>query len=189
MSLTRAIFFLFGLAVYSAPSQALTFDANALYYSDDLTAASTTVTSRMIWDFAIMLNLDRKGRILMGWSYGSVSASDETASVTEYSSTEMGPRFGYYFDKSSLWSLFFTYNLVATADFTASGTTEEWRGTTMRAELGYTPLATERLVVGVKLVYYKAAYNEQVTGATSLATNSYGRTMMYPALAFIYRWD
>lgn len=186
----RSILLFFAIIPFSSPGHALTFDVNAFYYSDDLTAASTTVTSRLIWDFAIMLNLDRKGRVVMGWSYGSVAATDETASVTEYASTEMGPRFGYYLDKDYLWSVFFTYNLVSTADFTTGGgATEEWRGTTMRGELGYMPIATESFFAGIKLIYYKAAYNEQVTGSTTLATNSYGRAMIYPSLSFIYRWD
>jgi hypothetical protein len=189
LRLCAILSFLF-LCGFSIQSRALTFDVNAFYYTDDLTAASTTVTSRMIWDFAIMLNLDRKGRVVMGWSYGSVAATDETASVTEYTSTEMGPRFGYYIDKNYLWSVFFTYNLVSTADFTTGGgTTEEWRGTTMRGEFGYTPIALERFLVGIKLIYYKATYNEQVTGTTTLATNSYGRAMIYPSLSFVYKWD
>lgn len=184
------LFLLVSILLLSRPALALTLDANVFYFTDDLTAISTAANQRMAWDFSVMLNLSKKGGIVMGWSYASMAATDEVSTATtEYTSTEMGPRVGFYFDKNYTWSVFATYNLVARADFASGSTAEEWRGTTLRGELGYMPMATETLLVGAKLIYYKAAYNEQITGSTTLATSSYGRGMIYPAFALTYRFD
>ncbi|MGE0763065.1 MAG: hypothetical protein AB7N80_07300 [Bdellovibrionales bacterium] len=183
------LFYLMALS-FGCKAQALTFDLNIFYYTDALAATTDSDYKRTIYDFAIMLNLNRKGSLVLGWSYASVAADDTASSTTtSYSSTEMGPRFGYYFDRNFLWSFFFTYNLQAKSDYSSGSSTAEWRGTSMKGELGYMPQWNEQFQAGVKLNYYKSTYNEQITNSTTLTSVSNGRTMIYPSLAFVYRFN
>lgn len=175
-------FFLLG-----ASAQALTFDLNVFYLSDTLAASTDSSYKRTIYDGAIMLNLTKKGDVVMGWSYLKASATEETTTTTEYSSTEMGPRIGFYIDKAYLWGLFFTYNLIATATYN-SGTEEEWRGTSMKGELAFLPTWGEGFQAGFKINYHKASYTEKVT-TTTLTEVDRGRTMIYPSFAMTYRFD
>lgn len=126
----------------------------------------------------------------MGWSYASISTSDTDNNLeNSYSSTEMGPRFGYYFDKEFIWSVFFTYNLSAKANVKINNQEVEWRGTTMRGELGYMPKWGDSLQVGLKLVYYKSSYGEEIPASKVMTEVSYGRTMIYPTISMIYRFN
>lgn len=174
----------------STKARAFSVDVNAFYYSDTLTAAKTNTASRLAWDGALMLSLTRKGDVVLGWNYSSITASDVIDTTTvDYSSTEMGPRLGYYFDKKNTFSLFATYNMIATAQYSYAGTAAEWRGTSLKGELGYLPTINDELFVGIKIIYYKSSFGESVTNSTTLTNVSYGRAIIYPAFALSYRFD
>lgn len=165
---------------------AFSTDLNVFYFSDGLAAASTSSVTRTIWDFALLLNLTKKGDIVAGWSYGSVSTSDAATTTTTYTSSEMGPKFGYYFDKHLSWVLFLTYNLNTKINYNNGTTIEEWRGSSLKAELGYLPHVTDEFAAGIKLVYYKPTIAEAIPSSNVLSKVSYSRTLIYPSISFTY---
>lgn len=176
--------------LFSAPSaQGFTLDLNAFYMSDTLTVSSDTTSTKIFGDLAAMMSMDRKGRLLLGWSYGYISINESGSTTSEFSLTEMGPKIGYYITKDYLWSVFFVYNLQSTAEYSSGATTAEWRGTSMKAEIGFTPAFSETFYAGLKLNYYLASFDEQFVSGTTFSTISNTRTTIYPTVAFIYRFN
>ena len=178
------------LMLFSASSQALViFDANVFYFTDDFTTDVSASAKRTLWDLSLGMNLSKKGRIVLGWNYASSSFEDTADSeTTTLTISDMGPKLSYFFDKEYVWSLGFTYNLITKGNYDDNGTTKEFRGTSMKVDFGYTPSISENFSIGVKLNYYKPAFNEQISGETTLAAVSYSRTSIYPSMAFNYRW-
>lgn len=170
-------------------SQALTLDANTFYLSDSLTTASDSTSTSLFWDFAVTINLDKRGQWVIGWAYSSMSISQTGTVTSEFSLTEMGPKVGYYVDKSKVWSVFLTYNFQSIANYSDSSTTAEWRGTSLKGEFGFTPAFTEAFHAGVKLNYYQASFSEQFVSGTTFSTISNKRSIIYPTVAFIYRFQ
>lgn len=183
-----AKFLLAFLTVTGGSAQALTLDANLFYLSDSLTVTTDSTTTSLFWDFAVTINLDKKGQWVIGWAYNSLSISQSGATTSEFTLTEMGPKVGYYIDKAKVWSIFLTYNFQSQADYSDSTTTAEWRGTSLKGELGFTPAFTENFHAGVKLNYYQASFSEQFVNSTTFSTISNKRNIIYPTVAFIYRF-
>ncbi|MCB0385461.1 MAG: hypothetical protein KDD43_08715 [Bdellovibrionales bacterium] len=177
-----------GLSTLSA--SAFSIDTNLFYLSDALSVTSDTTATKMFLDVSINLDLSKKGDFTIGWGYSIISIGDEAGGTeTTFGLTEMGPRFGYYIDKERLWGLFLTYNLQATADYKAGGTEVEWRGSSLKAEIGYRPELTENLLAGMHLIYYSASFSEQLSGSTTFTLVSNSRSIIYPAFTLSYRFD
>lgn len=177
------------LFVHAPKAQALGLDIDALYYTDNFTYSEDSSYNRLLWDVGIMFNLDKKGRFVAGWGYGSRHfEEDASGTTTELSITEMGPRFGFYFDKQGAWSLFVTYYLQAKGEYTATDTTE-LRGTSLKGELLFSPVILESFSFGIKLNYYQSSFGEEIIDSTTLESVSYSRSTIYPSLAFSYRWN
>ncbi|MCB0412273.1 MAG: hypothetical protein KDD22_07085, partial [Bdellovibrionales bacterium] len=120
-----------GLALFSANSNAasLFVDLNAFYMSDAAQTTSTTSETKTFFDAAIGFGVNKTSQWQVGWNYSSYGAS---TTDTTYTSSEMGPKFGYYFDKDRNWGASFSYNMIVTGTNTESGTTSNWRGTSMK---------------------------------------------------------
>lgn len=169
---------------------AFSIDFNGFYLSDSLKISSQNTSTKMFTDFALMLNLDRKGTIVAGWNYGIISVSESGSSTSDFSVSEMGPKFGWYMDKAREWYLGLTYNLQSTATYSASGSSEaEWRGTSLKVEAGWTPQVSEGFYIGLKLNYYAASFSESLTGTTDYSVISNSRSMIYPSISMTYRLD
>lgn len=181
---------LFFLLSFSANSQALViFDANAFYLSDAFKTDTDASVGRTLWDLSLGMSLRKKGRLILGWNYASSSFTDTADSETiTLTVSDMGPKLSYFFDKEFIWSLGFAYNLITKGNYDNNGDTKEFRGTSMKVDFGYTPHITENFSIGAKLNYYKPSFNEQISGETTLEAVSYGRTVIYPSMAFHYRW-
>lgn len=144
----------------------------------------------MFGDFALGLGVDKKEHYIVGWNVGYTSATDDVASVnTTYTVTEMGPKFGMFFDKDRFWSIWATYNLVVNGTYsTAGGAAETWRGTSIKIELGVTPALDTEYYAGVKLIYHSETFVESLIGSTNYSQVAYSRAMIYPALNFSARY-
>lgn len=177
------------LLLIRQPANALTLDFGLFYLSDTLTVDSNTTSTRLMGDFAVTINLDRKGQWVIGWSYNTITITESGDNESEFGLTEMGPRLGYYIDKGKIWSLFFTYNMQSQADYSSGVTNAEWRGTSMKGELGFTPAFGENYHAGVRLNYFTASFDEQFTDGTTFSTISNKRSIIYPTFAFIYRFQ
>ncbi len=194
-SLNKAVVFAAGmvLAVASSVSYgaAVSVDLNAFYFSDTFAYETNSSYKRTFYDGSLNLALTRRGDVTLGWSYGRYSLSDTVNDETsELSITEMGPKVGWFFNRSLTWGVFFTYGLVVKGDYSPGGGAEsvEFRGTSMKAELAYLPMIGAQTHLGVKIVYAKFSFKEEVSGGTELEGVGHGRTLIYPSLSFIYRF-
>lgn len=184
----------YALAVvgFLLPSMAhaiVTFDANAFYYSDTYTTASTSTYSRVLWDGTLSISLTKKGGSMIGWCYASASFTDNSNNTTQtVTASGMGPKLTFYFDKENTWAVSFAYLLQLTgADSSLSGVTYE--GTGMKGEFGYVAPINDTFFLGAKINYFAATFSRKITNQTSLQQVSYGRNATYPSLSFMLRFD
>lgn len=173
-------------------AHAASIEANVFYFSDSMSYASQASTyNRTLWDIYIGLNLDKKGRLIMGWNYGSMSFTDSpNGTPTKLTISDMGPKVTYYIDKDLRFPLSVTYNIISKGSYSSGGGTAlEERGTSMKVEFGYTPQIGENIFFGAKLNWYKASFSEEVSNQTALAKVTNGRTAIYPSLSILYRFN
>lgn len=169
---------------------AFVFDANVFYFSDSFTYADQPNTyQRLMWDVMPGFTVAYKGRFIIGWNYASYTLSENPGTETSLTISDMGPKFVYYMNRDKTWVVAFTYNLITTGTYTSGGTPTELRGTSMKGELGYTPMMWERVYMGAKLNYYQAAFKEEITGETALEQVANSRALIYPSFAMTIRWD
>lgn len=183
-----AKFLLAFLTVAGGSAQALTLDANLFYLSDALTTTGDRTATSLFWDLAVTINMDKKGYWVIGWAYNSMTITETGSTSADFTLTEMGPKVGYYIDKAKVWSIFLVYSFQSQADFSDATSTAEWRGTSYKAEFGFTPAFTESFHAGVKLNYYQANFSEQFVSGTTFSTISNARSIIYPTVAFVYRF-
>jgi hypothetical protein len=166
------------------------FDLDIFYFNDAFAYSSSTSTyHRMFWDFMAGMPVAGKGRWVLGWNYDSMSFTDNPGTAETLSITDMGPKLVYYADKDRTWVIGAMYGLISTGSYNPGTTASQLRGSSMRIEAGYTPHMTDSLLMGAKLVWYKASFKEEVTNETSLAKVTDGRTVIYPVFAMTYRFD
>jgi hypothetical protein len=180
-----SIAILVGMLVASSPAMAYV-ELNGFYFSDAMTAATNTTASRMFIEGALGFEIDKKGEYLAGWAYSMFTASDGATATTSYSSTQMGPRFLYMLDKNKNWSIGLGYYLVTTAKFNNGTTDETWKGTALKADIGYSYSVSEKFKLGMRLNYGLATYTEKFVGGVTYSSISYTRSFMYPSLYSIY---
>lgn len=162
-------------------------ELNAFYTGETLSTGASETTSRVFLEGAIGFQIDKKGYYLVGWNYSMFSTSDQAIETTAYSSVQMGPRFIFILDKGKNWSLGLGYNLVTSATFKAgSGTEETWKGTGLKADIGYNFPLGEDFFLGLRLNYSSATYAEKLIGETTYSTVSYSKTMIYPSIYSIF---
>ena len=171
-------------------ARAIVLDLNAFYYSDAFKTAATATSTRIFGDLALGLNIDKKGDWVLAWNVGYVSATDQSDSDTDtYTVTEMGPKFGFFFDKEHFWSLWVTYNMNVTGTVKlGADPTQTWRGTSIKAELGITPSIGQDLYAGIKLIYHSETFVESLEGSTNYEVIAYTRAFIYPSLNFSFRF-
>ncbi len=178
-----AFIFLFSASNAKAEAQ---IGLNTFYLSDQLTTSSTSNSTKTIWALDILFSPAGVKNLLFGWDILGVSVSDATTTTTTFTSSDMGPKFFWYFTKSHNWSLALSYHLISNAKYNP-GTEETWSGTSLFVELGYLPDITENFSAGVKLNYYSASYNKQ-TISTTTADVAYKRNLIFPSMALIYHF-
>lgn len=172
-----------------AASAGLVLDANVFYLSDTFTYSNAdSVYQRTFWDLTAGGTLTKKGQIVLGWNYGSLTFADNPGTETTLTVTDMGPKIYYYIDKELTWVIAATYNLITKADYSSGSSTSELRGTSIKAEAGYMPMITEGFYMGAKLNYYSVSFNEEVTNTTTLDQVTHKRTAIYPTFSFAYRF-
>lgn len=167
---------------------ALVLDLNAFYDTKTLTTATQETGNKMLLDVTVAMDVLKKPRLVLGWSYGIFSTTDTTTTTTTITTSDMGPRFGWFIDKDEKWSFFVTYNLLASATYTPGGSTASTlRGTSIKADVGWTLPVSDNFFCGIKLNYYSATYAESLVGGSTFTQISYARSFIYPSVVFSYR--
>lgn len=181
------------LLFLARPSAAVlpVFEANVFYFSDAFGYSEATKSyGRTFWDIMVGMPLNKKGYWVLGWNYDSMSFTDTPGDTPEtLTITDMGPKLMYYIDKERTWVIGLTYNLITKGAYNGGAETTEMRGTSLRAEFGYTPHMTENLLMGAKLNYYKASLIEEVINQTELVKTTNSRTAIYPVFTIVYRFE
>ncbi len=181
------IFVFCGFCTFSIPAKSeAILGLNTFYLSEQTTAAATTTATKTIWVFDALFSPAGAKRFFMGWNIMGVSTSDAATTTTTFTSSDMGPKFLWYFTKSGNWSLALSYNLLVTAKYNA-GTDETWTGSSLLVELGYMPDITENFSAGVKLNYYSGSYSKQIISTTTTDV-SYKKTLIMPSVGFVYHF-
>ncbi len=172
--------------VFPSQSQAYV-ELNTFYFSEALSNGSSQTMSRMFIEGTLGFAIDRKGVYLVGWNYSMFTTSDVATATTAYSSTQMGPRFVMMIDKHRQWSVGLGYNLVTSATYTdGGGTSEKWKGSALKFDIGYSFELSEATMLGLRLNYSSASFIEKLASETDYSVVSYTKTHMYPSCYFIW---
>jgi hypothetical protein len=168
----------------------LFFDTNLYYASDSLKTTATDSNSKMLYDICFGFGVSKNNKFQVGWNYTGHSFTDTVASVaTTYTSTQMGPRFIYYFDKDRNWRSSLAYNLSTSATYTAgSNPAEKWKGTGISLDFGYQMKLSDSFAFGIRLSYTTSTFTESLVNNTTYSTISYNRSFMYPSVATTYEF-
>jgi hypothetical protein len=166
-------------------AEAAVVDANVFYFTDNITADENTSHAATLFNLLIGFDIDKKGMYQVGWSYAShTTETIDDASTVSYKSTQMGPGFVCYLDKSRGLRFGFAYLLKTLADYERTGgTAAEWRGTAMNADFGYQFRFDGMFSLGLRLNYSTTSYNESVVGTTK-EDISHKKVIIYPSIAF-----
>ncbi len=162
------------------------YDLNLFYDSRALTVSSAETGTKMFIEGSALVDISKNPHMAVGWSYAMYSTSDTTTTATTISASDMGPKFTWFMDKKELWSLSLTYNLIGSTTY-SSGSSDTWRGTSIKADVGWGPQLGDNSFLGIKLNYYSATYTENLVGGTSYSQVSYARSFMYPSVFISYR--
>ncbi|MGE3974735.1 MAG: hypothetical protein AB7F59_09435 [Bdellovibrionales bacterium] len=170
----------------SSSSGSILVDFNGFYFSDAATISSTnSASTRMFYDASLMVRITKKGELYMGWNYGGYDTTVTTGSDTEtYASSQMGPRFLWFMNKGRNWSLAAAYNLVTTAAYKAgsAGTALKWRGTAIKADIGYVSWLNDTFAIGGKVNYNSASYIESSEDGNTYIQATNTRVHIYPSI-------
>ncbi|MGE3759141.1 MAG: hypothetical protein AB7H97_15365 [Pseudobdellovibrionaceae bacterium] len=175
--------------LFSSNAYAGFLEFNAFYFADTMNMTEASTTNRTFFELAVGFSMDKKGDYLVGWNYGSYTATDTSTTTASYSSTQMGPRFLFMLNKAKTWSLGTTYNLVTSAKYSpgGSGVDTTWKGTGIKVDVGYN-FDLSGTLIGIRLNYASGSYNEEITGGTALGAVSYSRNFIYPSIYTIYNF-
>ena len=183
----RSVLVSFGFFIFASAAHAFV-ELNTFYFSQTETLSSSATTGRTFLEGCIGFRIDKPGQYLVGWGYASHSESTTGTTTTTYASTQMGPRFLWFIDKKKAWSFGFAYYLVTSASYTASGSSETWKGTALHVDGGYNLPLGDDAYFAIRLNYSAASYSEKLVGSTTYSTISYTKNYIYPSLAIGYVW-
>lgn len=173
-------------------SQALGFhiEANAFYFGDTFVADTNSTGTYSAYDASLNIDLTKKGGVTIGWSYMMVDSQQKLGSEYKYTTSEMGPRLGFFLDKEKNWSIGAAYHLVGSAKYEAPGLSNvTWKGTSLKADLGYGATFSESFRMGFKLNYYSSTWAEQLVNDSDYSKIAYTRSWIYPSIQFRLHFD
>lgn len=162
------------------------FDLNAFYFSDSIDSGTAFSNNRMVLDLSGAINLSHKGQFVLGWSYSIMSYGADGAAAVEASTTDTGPRIGWFIDRRRSWSVNLTYNLFANTTFNDGTEDLKWRGKSYKVDFGYAGFVSDRLAFGVRMNYYAASYSEQFDAADSFSQVSTSQNAIFPSFSATY---
>lgn len=125
----------------------------------------------------------------LGVNVSAMGTMDE-ASGTEvkWSTFDYGVKFIAFLDRVKTWGLGLAYNLKAEGNWKSGATELDWRGSSVKFDIGYNPLVFNGFYFGVRLSYYVALYNEESTnGGSSYSSKDVQRSFVYPSIYLSYR--
>ena len=89
-------------------------------------------------------------------------------------------------DRAKSWSLGLGYYLSTTASVNDGSNNDKWKGTALKADIGYSISIADKLYTGIRLNYSSASYSENFIGGTGYTEVSYSKTAVYPSVSTSY---
>ncbi len=162
-------------------------ELNTFFMTNSLKTTAATTSSQTYLETTVGFAIDNKSQYQVGWAYNLFSTSDAATTTQTYSSTQMGPRFIAFLTKSKSWSAGFGYYLTTSATYSdGTGTSETWKGSALKLDVGYNMPISEQFYLGFRLNYSSATYVERLVATTTYTTVSYAKTTMYPSIYMLY---
>ncbi|MCB0385021.1 MAG: hypothetical protein KDD43_06485 [Bdellovibrionales bacterium] len=180
--------FLATCLLFGTHAKALMLDSNLFYISDALDVTDQTF-SRHGFDVSLAMGLDQDAMFNLGVNVSSMGTMDETgAAEVKWSTLDYGVKFIAFLDRVKTWGLGLAYNLNAAGKYESGATELDWRGSSLKFDIGYNPLVVNGFYFGVRLSYYVAMYNEESTdGGSSYTSKDVKRNFIYPSIYLSYR--
>lgn len=159
-------------------------DADGLYFSDNVAASNKSSESATLFSGFAGFGVDKKNMYEIGWDYSSHSTSTVDASSTVgYNASEMGPEVVSYLDKDRNWRFSIAYDLVTTATYSLTGSSnEKWDGYAINTNIGYQFRWDSSVSIGIRLNYSLDTYSQSVVGSTTTSVSN-SKTLIYPSVA------
>lgn len=173
---------------FSSPAKALMLDSNLFYISDALDVTDQTFT-RHGFDLSLAMGLDQDAMFNLGVNISAMGTMDEVGSAeTSWSTLDYGVKFIAFLTRVKTWGLGLAYNLKADGKYESGGTEIDWRGSSIKFDIGYNPIIVNGFYFGVRLSYYVALYNEESTdGGSNYTSKDVKRSFIYPSIYLSYR--
>ncbi len=180
---------LFLLFFISTSSQAaFVIETMSGYSSSTNKTATTTTVSDVHNHFFVGASLGQKQRAYIGQNISLISQSIKTATENKFSTTELGPKFTYYFSDENVFYVSFAWNPYAKGTRTTAGIAEDISGWSYMATYGAALKISNSFHLGVSLNYHALNVTEKVNASnvTSKITDSY--TSLMPMITLSFRF-
>lgn len=160
------------------------FEAQGVYFSDSQKTASNAQSTKLLWQGSFLVDVTKK--LYVGWSYGALSFDQEFGtSKNRIETQDTGIAVRYFFGKrSSSYSAYLIYNILAKAQQSNGTTEEDLSGTSYLLGLSFVPQLSETFRMGVQINYYNADYNKKTVNGTETSV-SYNKNWVFPSVVLI----
>jgi hypothetical protein len=148
----------------------------SLNYSSDKEEADTEVeSSKTFHKIFLGASVNNKRTFFFGWNINSWSTTFETGAIeSEFSMTEMGPRFVYFFSEEYQWYLTGEWNPYAKGE----RITDEISGNSTSLGLGYRFKVNRYIGLGAGIHYHALSVKESKVDSTENDVSEKRTTLM-----------
>lgn len=181
---------LFLFLLYSTHSYGGFFFQNSTNYTTDSDNSSDKLTYSSLKNITFIGGgIGKKKQTFVGQNIGYMSRSDSVggATPTTMSTLEVGPRLQYFFDEAKTFYLMGAYNIYVKGTRVLAGVSQEIRGSSYHAGMGYHFKVSRSFYLGVSMNYYGLALTSKTVGTTETKiSDSY--SSVFGALEFSLRF-
>lgn len=180
---TYCIFFICGVLVGSRAQSY--FEINGFYLSKNQSTSQEVKSTDMYYEATLGYQIDKAKKFKVGWSYLGVQDKIAGALETKYTSTHMGPKLLYSFDKEHRWVVGVSYLLSSQSKVTESLTDYTYKGSSIKGDLGYQFLVSEWAMLSLRLNYLQSSWTERLDASDTYTKTSHKKTLMWPSAGLL----
>ena len=184
----KLITLFFAALTLSIAGHSFVLDTNTYMVSDGFDETNSSY-SRFAGDISIGMRLVEDNMWSIAANLSSLNTSDQESGNTQrWSTFDYGLKVIGYLNRIKTWGFGFAYNLAANGEYSDATQSKKWRGTSVKMDVGYTPLVFHKVYFGVRLNYYLAQYTEESTdGGSTYLNQKVGRNLLYPSIFLSFR--
>lgn len=161
-------------------------DTNLSYFKGSQSAVTNESATNLYASAFVGAAMDRIWYI--GWDTAYTSSQPTTAAGSQtITNIKLGPCFGLFLNTSHSLTMSASYYVYSKASYAATGATgASWFGGGYQAQLGYAPMISENLFMGIRLIYDASTFSTS-TSSSTVTSVSYTKTNIFPAFAMTLR--